>query len=107
MESSGAAKSTEPSTTAEPVNAVQNAEATFDKGSPAVTQAVAQPQKPKLPSGDDLGDAFAIEIEAAEDEGVKKKKKKAVVSSATETDDADQSDKPSKSKKSKHKVVEF
>ena len=57
-----------------------------------------------LPSGDDLGDEFAIEVEAQEDSGAKQRKK-AVHSPDSAMEKADTS-KP-KIRKSKHKVVQF
>jgi hypothetical protein len=62
--------------------------------------------KTHLPSGDDLGDEFAIEIDAAEDEGAKKKNKP-VEDSVTESVVADGMGKAAKQKKSKLKVVKF
>ena len=58
--------------------------------------------KHKLPSGDDLGDEFPVEIEDAEDVG-KKKKKRAVVNSSLACTAAT----PAKRNKSKHKLVSF
>ena len=57
-----------------------------------------------LPSGDDLGDEFPVEIEDAEDVGGRKKKKKAVGSAAAAAPGALA---PVKAKKSKHKLVKF
>lgn len=59
--------------------------------------------KRSLPSGDDLGDEFPIEIEDAEDVGTKRKKKKATSNPGTDFNAAS----PAKVKKSKHKVVSF
>ena len=59
--------------------------------------------KRSLPSGDDLGDEFPIEIEDAEDVGTKRKKKKATSNPGTDFNAAS----PAKGKKSKHKVVSF
>ena len=80
------------------------------QASPAKAPAAGKPQgkstKTHLPSGDDLGDEFAIEIDAAEDEGAKKKKKRPVEDSVAETV-ADGMGKAAKPKKSKPKVVKF
>ena len=65
--------------------------------------------KPFHPSGDDLGDEFDVEPEAAEDAGTKMKKKKAF--SSTESDlhpgNLGNSVTSKKARKSKHKVVSF
>ena len=58
--------------------------------------------KPILPSGDDLGDEFAIEVDAQEEDGIKRKQKPI---SSPVLDKADSG--KSKAKKSKHKVVQF
>ena len=80
------------------------------QASPAKAPAAGKPQgkstKTHLPSGDDLGDEFAIEIDAAEDEGAKKKNKP-VEDSVTESVVADGMGKAAKQKKSKLKVVKF
>ncbi len=71
-------------------------------------ETVAKAKKPHLAGGDDLGDEFAIDIDAAEDEGAKKKKKKKTISSSVaEMDNAAGQAKGSKGKKSQHKVVQF
>ncbi|KAA6416581.1 MAG: prolyl-tRNA synthetase [Trebouxia sp. A1-2] len=81
------------------------------QASPAKAPAAGAPQrkssKTHLPSGDDLGDEFAIEIDAAEDEGAKKKKKRPLEASVTETVVADGNSKAAQPKKSKAKVVKF
>ncbi len=78
------------------------------QASPAKAPAAGKPQgkstKTHLPSGDDLGDEFAIEIDAAEDEGAKKRP---VEDSVTETVVADGTGKAAKPKKRKPKVVKF
>lgn len=77
------------------------------KKSPAVIQSTAKSSGVHMASGDDLGDEFAIEIDAAEDEGAKKKTKKMTGGSVTETDTGKGRDQAAPSKKSKHKVVQF
>ena len=61
--------------------------------------------KAALHSGDDLGDEFAIDFDAAEDAGVKKKSK-SVISPTAQGSDGMLANKP-KAKKAKHKVVQF
>lgn len=73
-----------------------------DVQTPLAISAKSTASKNKLPSGDDLGDEFPIEIEDAEDVG-KKKKKKAVVNPSLVSTAAT----PAKGKKSKHKLVSF
>lgn len=72
-----------------------------DRPSPVGISAKSEAGKHKLPSGDDLGDEFAIEVESTNDVGKQKKKKKSDISSdyavAAST----------KGKKSQHKVVSF
>ena len=77
------------------------------KTSPAVIQSRAKSSRVHMASGDDLGDEFAIEIDAAEDEGARKKTKKIMSGSVTEADTAKGRDPAAPSKKSKHKVVQF
>lgn len=63
-----------------------------------------------LPSGDDLGDEFSVEIEDAEDLGSKKKKKKSLLNSDLASDAAAAgagAAAPVKGKTNKHKVVSF
>lgn len=62
-----------------------------------------------LPSGDDLGDEFSVEIADAEDLGSKKKKKKSLLNSDPASDAAAGAGAPApvKGKKNKHKVVNF
>ena len=57
--------------------------------------------KHKLPSGDDLGDEFPVEIEDAEDVG--KKEKKAIINPSLDSTTGTLA----KGTKSKHKVVSF
>ena len=81
------------------------------QASPAKAPAAGKSQgksiKTHLPSGDDLGDEFAIEIDAAEDEGAKKRKKTPVEDSATETIVAPGVGKVAKPNKIQSKVVKF
>ena len=74
---------------------------------PGVSQSRAKSSRDHKASGDDLGDEFAIEIDAAEDEGTRKKTKKILSGSATDIDTAKGGDQAATSKKSKHKVVQF
>ena len=87
-----------------------SAEASMQASS-AKALAAGKPQgkskKTHLPSGDDLGDEFAVEIDAAEDEGAKKRKKTSVEDSATETIVASGMGKVAKPKKFQSKVVKF
>lgn len=81
------------------------------QASPAKAPAAGRPQGKStntyLPSGDDLGDVFAIEIDAAEDEGAKKRKKTPMEDSVTETIVAPGMGKAAKPKKMQSKVVKF
>lgn len=74
---------------------------------PAVIQRTVKSSRVHMASGDDLGDEFAIEIDAAEDEGARKKTKKIMSGSVTEADTAKGRDQTAPSKKSKHTVVQF
>lgn len=89
------------------VNASDHNSQAETKKSPAVIQSRAKSSRVQMASGDDLGDEFAIEIDAAEDEGVTKKPKKIMSGSVTEPDSAKGRDRAATSKKSKHKVVQF
>lgn len=73
-----------------------------DRSCPVVISAKSEAGKPKLPSGDDLGDEFAVEVEDMDDAGKQKKKKKQTVISSDSAVAA-----LTKGKKSKHKVVSF
>lgn len=93
------------SATDQSVSAEASMDASLEKAS-AADQPQTKSKKTHVPSGDDLGDEFAIEIDAAEDEGAKKKKKP-VGDSVPESVVADGTGKEAKLKKSKQKVVKF
>ncbi len=93
------------SATDQSVSAEASMHASLEKAS-AAGQPQKMAKKTHMPSGDDLGDEFAIEIDAAENEGAKKKKKP-VEDSVTESVVADGTGKAAKLKKSKQKVVKF
>lgn len=72
-----------------------------DRPCPVVTSAKSEAGKRKLPSGDDLGDEFAVEVDSMDNVGKPQTKKKTVTSSDSAVAAS------TKGKKSKHKVVSF
>lgn len=94
------------SATDQSVSAEASVQASLAKA-PAAGKPQAKSKKTHLPSGDDFGDEFAIEIDAAEDEGAKKRNKTPVEDSASETIVAPSMGKVAKPKKIQSKVVKF
>ena len=66
-----------------------------------------KPSKASRLSGDDLGDEFAVDIEAEEDAGKQQRKHKKAVHADPGFAALKSSGNPAKSKKLKHKVVSF
>ena len=90
------------------VEAAQSADASKLENPAAVQESKpGKAVKPAMPSGDDLGDQFAVEIEAEENAGRRKQKKKTTRDTGSHPNDATGPGTHTTAKKSKHKVVSF
>lgn len=80
-----------------------------EKAAEPLHPSLARAVRPFHPSGDDLGDAFAAELEDAEDAGTRRKKKKALTSTDTDLQPGNLGSLAlsKRTNKSKHKVVSF